>query len=293
MRKKCRSCFFIFREDVDGLSELYTVDETFSLSKTLECGQCFHYIKEDGCYTVFGLNEVAEVWQENNNFRIKANNQAYWRKFFALDIDYNRICEQLKDFAIKNNDDFMIRAIEEGKGIRLLRQPYFETACSFILSQRNNIPRIRKMVFYLSKWHSTNKVEVGSDSYLCFPSVEDLKKVSLEELKQGGLGYRAEYLYDFVRNWEEILKKVQYNYNADFELFKLQRGIGDKVANCICLYGFREYDAFPIDTWMKKIIDKYYNGRVENLKIPRNYAGILQQFMFYYERSLQGFNNGE
>lgn len=266
--------------------EKYKIDKTFVLCKTLECGQCFHYINEDGYYIVLGHNEIAKVWQDDKYLYIEAENQSYWVEYFALDIDYSQICTQLRYFAVRNKDNFMKEAVEQGKGIRLLRQPFFETACSFILSQRNNIPRIRKMIFTLSERFSSCRCKINNKEYACFPSVEDLSKVSIDELKSCGLGYRAEYLYEFVRNWKEILDRVKFDYNLDFQLFKAQKGIGDKVANCICLYGFGEYDAFPIDVWMQKIIDKYYDGELENLKIPKENAGILQQFMFYYERSL-------
>lgn len=264
----------------------YNVDESFNLKKTLECGQCFHYKKEKDYYIVLGLNSIAKVWQENNILYIDSNDAQYWYNYFALDLNYNNICDYLIDLANLYDDSFAVEAIKKGKGIRILRQPFFETACSFILSQQNNIPRIRKMIFLLSDKYSSNKYYIDGVCYSCFPSADDLRRVSIDELKECGLGYRAEYLYDFVRNWDNIIDNVKFKYENDFKLFKSQKGIGDKVSNCICLYGFEEYDAFPIDVWMKKIIEKYYTSERKELKIPEKYAGILQQFMFYCERQL-------
>ena len=133
----------------------FTVDDSFNLEKTMECGQCFHYAKlKDNKYRVYGLNKVCEIEQENNIICIDADGIEYWKMYFALNEDYSKIIEYLIDFCKRNNDAFGLRAIESGKGIRILAQPFFETCCSFILSQQNNIPRIRKMVFALSEKYS-------------------------------------------------------------------------------------------------------------------------------------------
>lgn len=267
----------------------FTVDNSFDIEKIMECGQCFHYDKlRKNKYRVYGLNKVCEIEQENQIICIDTNDIEYWKMYFALDEDYSKIIEYLTDFCMKNNDEFGLRAIESGIGIRILAQPFFETCCSFILSQQNNIPRIRKMIFALSEKFSQNKVYFNGRWLSCFPHYKDFDFVSEEDLRNIGLGYRAEYLKLFADNWESISDKVRFDYEYDFELFKSCKGIGDKVANCICLYGFMEYDAFPIDVWMKKIIKEEYTDKGRELKIPDKYAGILQQFMFYTKRKENG-----
>ena len=268
-----------------------TVDDSFDIVKTMECGQCFHYEKlRDNKYRVYGLNKVCEIEQENNIICIDCGNSDldYWKIYFALEIDYSEIIEYLNDFCRKNNDEFGLRAIEKGKGIRILGQPFFETCCSFILSQRNSIPRIRKMIFALSEKYSRNQVYFNGCWSNCFPNYKDFDFVTLEELKGLGLGYRAEYLKEFADKWESISDKVKFDYKTDFELFKSCKGIGDKVSNCICLYGYNELDAFPIDVWMERIIKEEYTDKGKELKIPKKYAGILQQFMFYTKRLESG-----
>ena len=268
-----------------------TVDDSFDIVKTMECGQCFHYEKlRDNKYRVYGLNKVCEIEQENNIICIDCGNSDldYWKIYFALEIDYSEIIEYLIDFCRKNNDEFGLRAIEKGKGIRILAQPFFETCCSFILSQRNSIPRIRKMVFGLSEKYSRNQVYFNGCWFNCFPNYKDFDFITLEELKGLGLGYRAEYLKEFADKWESISDKVKFDYKSDFELFKSCKGIGDKVSNCICLYGYNELDAFPIDVWMERIIKEEYTDKGKELKIPKKYAGILQQFMFYTKRLESG-----
>ena len=125
---------------------------------------------------------------------------------------------------------------------------------------------------------------IAGDEFNCFPSPNDLKGVSEEEYKNLGFGYRSAYIKDFVENWDNIIDRVTSDYDSDFNLLKGCKGIGDKVANCICLYGFEEYDAFPIDVWMKRIIKEEYEDKGKKLNIPNKYAGILQQYMFYTKR---------
>ena len=270
---------------------VYQVDDTFDLEKTMECGQCFHYEKIDSYkYLIYGHFSVCEVAQNKNVLTINtdANHKELWQMYFKLDMDYSYIINYLTDFCRNNNDDFGLKAIEQGKGIRILAQPFFETCCSYILSQQNNIPRIRKMIFALSEKYSSDKVYFNGMWYHCFPHFKDFDLIEVEDLRNLGFGYRAEYLKEFADNWSETADKVRFKYENDFELFKSCKGIGDKVANCICLYAYEEYDAFPIDVWMKKIIKEEYTDKGKELKIPERYAGILQQFMFYTKRLESG-----
>ena len=270
---------------------IYEVDDTFDLVKTMECGQCFHYEKiGEYRYFVYGHFSVCEVVQNKNvlNINTDPNHINFWEMYFKLDMDYSFIIDYLTDFCKKNDDEFGLRAIETGKGIRILAQPFFETCCSYILSQQNNIPRIRKMIFELSEKYSREKVNFNGNLYSCFPHFKDFDFISVENLRELGFGYRAEYLKEFADNWSNIADKVRFNYENDFALFKSCKGIGDKVANCICLYGYEEYDAFPIDVWMKKIIKEEYSDKGKELRIPEKYAGILQQFMFYTKRLESG-----
>ena len=263
----------------------YLSIDNFDLVKTMECGQCFHYEKiGNKRYIVYGQKSVCEIEQLEDSFYIETDALEYWKSYFALDMNYNVILGYLRNFAEKNNDTFALKSLEKGNGIRILRQPFFETCCSYILSQQNNIPRIRKMVFELSEKYSKNKGYIAGDEFNCFPSPNDLKGVSEEEYKNLGFGYRSAYIKDFVENWDNIIDRVKFDYDSDFNLLKGCKGIGDKVANCICLYGFEEYDAFPIDVWMKRIIKEEYEDKGKKINIPEKYAGILQQYMFYTKR---------
>lgn len=269
--------------------EKVEIDNTFNLTKTLECGQSFHFEKIDSKkYIVYGFNSICIIEDKGLFLELLTDNLPYWISYFALDKNYSKIIQYLRGFAKLNSDSFMLRSIEVGEGIRILRQPYFEICCSYILSQQNRIPRIQKMVFELSRKYSSRVVRVNGVDYSLFPSNKDLQGVLIDEYKSMGLGYRSEYLFNFVQNWENIFDKIKFKYEEDKELLKSCKGIGEKVANCICLYGLEELDSFPIDTWMKKIIQKEYVEKGKELKLPDKYAGILQQFMFYYVRNEGG-----
>ena len=261
------------------------IDESFNLKKTLECGQCFHYLKEKDEYIVFGENSVCRASQNKDILTLDTTDYEAWKKYFALDEQYSNIIKYLVSFSKENDDLFSLQSINKGCGIRILRQPLFETCCSFILSQQNNIPRIQKMIFTLSEKYSSNTAILHGVKYSCFPSPEDLSKVSIEAYKAIGFGYRAEYIYNFIKIWSQLKNSLSGEYSKDKEILMSCKGIGTKVADCICLYGLHELDAFPIDTWMKKIINEEYKEKGKELIIPSQYAGILQQFMFDNKRN--------
>lgn len=267
---------------------MYTFIVTgFDLEKTLECGQCFHFTKLNlNEYLVCGLEKMCRIVQKGDNVTIYCSNEDvyYWVDYFSLNIDYDNILWYLQSIAIRNRDNFALNALRMGRGIRILKQPLFETCCSYILSQQNRIPRIQQMVFTLSEKYSTVKQELEGIEYSCFPSVSDLEKLDQKSFEDLKFGYRSEYLYDFVQNWKDTSNLFTNNYKKDKTVLKAQKGIGEKVANCICLYGLNELDAFPVDTWMKKIIQEEYTEKGKKLILPDKYAGILQQYMFYTKR---------
>lgn len=256
----------------------------FNLEKSLTCGQCFHFEKKDDGYIIYGEDSVCFAKQDKMNLNIKSNNNDYWIHYFSLNENYTKINNYLMSHCNNNNDNFGLRSIIYGSGIRILKQPLFETCCSYIISQQNNIPRIQKTIFKISETFSTKIDVFDGKEYRLFPSYEDLKKCTIEDFKSLGLGYRAEYLYLFIQNWPEIEKEILSinTFEQHFEILTRQRGIGKKVANCICLYGLGHINAFPIDTWIQKVIDEEYNGKII---LPSCYSGIFQQYIFYTKRN--------
>jgi N-glycosylase/DNA lyase len=181
----------------------------------------------------------------------------------------------------------MKRATDFGAGIRILRQDKWEALCSFIISQCNNIPRIKKIVETLCSTFG-DPVELNGKTFYTFPSADRVASLEAEDLAPLRCGYRAPYIIDAARavasgelNLEELSRK---DFNTALKTLKSLNGVGDKVANCVILFGLCMLNAFPIDVWMKKAIKEHYGDGFDP-KIFGDYAGIAQQYMFYYARS--------
>lgn len=169
-----------------------------------------------------------------------------------------------------SNDDFLKAAYEFGGGIRILRQDLWEVIISFIISQNNNIPRIRKSIERLCDENNGK-----------FPEWYDLINIDLADK---GLGYRDEYIRNayYARATTFTDDNLESGYaNAKAQLMKI-KGIGEKVANCILLFGLHYLDAFPVDVHIKRILDREYNGKIPEWAESK-YAGLFQQYIFYYE----------
>lgn len=215
-----------------------------------------------------------------------------WARYFDMSRDYSSIKSNIR----ATKDPYLIAAVNFGYGIRILQQDPWETLISFIISQRNNISRIRKIIAKLCAPYG-----------LRFPSPMELSKYSEDELKNIGLGYRARYVRNaaiaVLSDSIDLEKLRQMPYEEVIRCLKNLDGIGDKVANCIALFGFQKLEAFPIDTWIMKILEREYGAVVEHGTVSNKkngvsnsklgnfdpshfpgYAGIVQQYMFYYER---------
>jgi N-glycosylase/DNA lyase len=215
----------------------------------------------------------------------KAEFDEIWVKYLSLDTDYALIRKNMASSRI--DDKNLALAMETGKGIRLLRQNKWETLCSFIISQNNNIPRIKKIISSLCKAGA----EISGGSEIEFPTPETLVKMGVDGLFALKTGFRAGYLYDAatkVAGGEIDLEAVAKMSTDDAvaELCKI-RGVGPKVAACALLFGFEKYDCFPIDVWVKRLMTEYYGGLVSG-KDFGEYAGLAQQYLFYHRRYIEG-----
>jgi N-glycosylase/DNA lyase len=187
----------------------------------------------------------------------------------------------------RKNDEKLSLAMQTGNGIRILRQDKWETLCSFIISQNNNIPRIKKIISALCKAGA----EISGGSEIEFPRPETLVKMGKDGLFALKTGFRAAYLFDAaskVANGEIDLDAV-FEMDTDracAELCKI-KGVGPKVAACTLLFGFEKYDCFPIDVWVKRVMQEYYGGLVSGKDFGR-FAGLAQQYLFYHRRYIEG-----
>ena len=264
----------------------------FHPGQTFDCGQCFRFqAREDGSYqgVAFGTLAVFRgkengIWIENVGWD---DFQAHWHNFLDLDRDYAAIKESL------GIDPVMREAIAYGSGIRILRQEFFECLISFILSQQNNIPKIKKAVEGIARRFGTRK-EYRGKSYYTFPSARQLEGVEREDLAFLKIGYRDKYILDAVHkvlSGEIDAEQIQnLPYPQAKERLMRINGVGQKVADCVLLFSLGRFDAFPADTWIKKAMLALYG--VEEDKIPAYsreqfgaYSGFAQQYIFYYARS--------
>lgn len=261
---------------------------------TFECGQCFRWRREpDGSYTGVVRGRVANV--EYTPGRLVLCNVSIgdfdqiWFDYFDLGRDYDDV---KKAVAI---DGIMKKAVEFGSGIRLLRQEPWETLISFILSSNNRIPRIMKIIEDISGFYGS-ELEYNGRRYYGFPGVQSLAACSLEQIQVCRAGYRCGYIHQAaakVSLGEFDLQKLNRLETAEARNYLMQLyGVGSKVADCVLLYSGTKYDVFPTDVWVKRVMEKLYFKREASFKEIQQfaaenfgeYAGIAQQYLFYYAR---------
>jgi N-glycosylase/DNA lyase len=224
------------------------------------------------------MNQSLRIHQEGNyDYVFECSREEYkkiWFDYFDMQRDYGAIKEHVRS----TNDAYLIAAINYGYGIRILKQDLWETIVTFIISQQNNISRIKNII--------TKLCEPYGDR---FPTPDLLEKYTEDDLLSLGLGYRAKYLKNISRavldgdlNLNELKNT---NYSNVINCLKQFDGIGNKVANCIALFGLHKIEAFPVDVWIKRIIDDQYCGNFDLERFSK-YAGVIQQYMFFYQRSI-------
>ena len=279
----------------------YTVDgvRDFNTDHIFDCGQCFRWKREDdGSYTGTAMNKIAKISYDDGHLTIdhcsEEDFEKVWRDYLDLDRDYGLLKEKLS-----SEDDFMKAASDYGYGIRILRQDFWETVVSFIISQNNNIPRIKGCIESICERFGELIGEYGGEQYFAIPSMEKMASLSTDDLAPCRLGYRAPYLVKMAQQFiegggpeavKEELKKVE---DPIRELQKFC-GVGPKVAACISLFGLGRMDAFPIDVWMRRVMNRLYGIDENDVKSMKTYAeehfgengGIAQQYLFYYIRGL-------
>ncbi len=249
-------------------------EKGFSLKSTIESGQCFRFMETDGGYNLKMGGRSVFVTQTGNTVNITgSDDEAFFENYFGLDLDYAKINK------ILSKDAVIARAIKTVGGIHILKQEIFETLISFIISQNNNIPRIKKIIAALCD-------NFGEGS---FPDAATLARLSETDLSVIKAGFRAKYILDAARKTEsgevDIYNLKGMDYDAAAAELKKIKGVGDKVASCVLLFGAQFYDAFPIDVWIKKALAHFYPQGIELEKFG-GYAGVAQQYLFHYARTI-------
>lgn len=256
----------------------------FSLRDTLCCGQCFRWEElPDGSFRGIAKGHPLHLSQSGETITFYQTDESlfcsFWAPYFDLETDY----QSIRQFLSFNKT---LRLAEEyAGGIYILRQDPWETLCSFIFSQNNNIPRIRGIISRFCEQFG----EPIADGLFAFPDAERIAGLTLEDMAPVRAGFRAKYILDAAKkisSGEVDLEQI-YLMNlqkAEEELRKIN-GVGPKVAQCILLYGYHKPDAFPVDTWIKKVLAKYYPKGFP--KRASRYAGIAQQYLFHYIRTAE------
>lgn len=253
----------------------------FDLELTLDCGQAFRWIKnEDASFSGVVNGVYLNIAKQNDTVILKNTTKEdyenIWYNYFDFGKDYVKITDTLKQ------DKLIAPTVDEYYGIRILNQDSWEALCSFVISQQNNIKRIKGIIDRLCRTYGD---EVCSGFY-SFPSAQRLSTLSTGDFEALGCGYRAKYLEKLSKDVAsgkidlEKIKSLSLE-KARKELLNIY-GVGIKVANCALLFGFGFYDAFPVDVWMKRVMEYYPNG------LPLCFdgiGGIAQQYLFHWARN--------
>ena len=267
----------------DGI--LLSECDNFDPFVSCECGQCFRFDKiSDNEYSLIANRRRLCITKAEDGYFFGGVTQtefdSVWRRYFDLDRDYGGI---IKAYSY---DEHISLAANYGGGIRIFRQDPWETLISFIISQNNNIPRIKKIILSLCRLLGE---QIGNDIY-DFPTADAIYQAGVEGLAPIKSGFRAKYIIDAAQKTldgttaPEIIAAC--GYEEALERLKLIKGVGDKVANCVLLFGYGFYKAFPIDVWVKRVIAGYYGDGFDPSSFGE-YAGIAQQYLFYYERNIK------
>lgn len=298
------------REKCEGTLCSVHIDSVplFDVDKIFDCGQCFRFDKVESTkydceYAGCAHGKYISVAKDGDGIIIFNSTldeyETVWKSFLSLDRDYGEINRSI--LSLSNNLS-LSDAIERSSGIRILSQDPWEAICSFIISQNNNIPRIKKLISAISfacgekvdmsgmEEHIADAHKSTDGHFYSFPTPEKILSLGISGLSDLKTGFRAKYIYDAAEKMVsgeidlDFLKKS--NTKDAIEHLCRVKGIGIKVACCALLFGFEKLDAFPVDVWIKKVIAKYFDEDFDPCSLGE-YAGVAQQYLFYYERYLQ------
>ena len=276
--------------------------EFFNVKDTLECGQLFRFKQNsvlsgkvgETAYTVYSSDKACYVYNKGDKAVIvcEEKDKNYFYGYFDLERDYSEVYKR----AVSLGGTLAVSA-SLGKGVRILNQNPEEALFSFIISQNNNIPRIKGIIERLCALFGKEK-SFNGEKYFAFPTAKELKDSDIKIFTDAGLGYRAPYIKNLADNFDGIFNMEEMQGLNTEELKKRLLsiyGVGPKVADCVSLFGFHRSDSFPVDTWIEKVYRENLGGTLKNRdKIAKELvdkfgenAGYFQQYLFYYKRSME------
>lgn len=268
----------------------------FNTTHIFDCGQCFRWNKEeDGSYTGVVSGKVINVSQLGTKVifdNLTLDDYHIVKDYFDLDTDYEKIKEKV------STDDIMKKAIDFGCGIRILNQDEWETMISFMISANNRIPMIKKVIENLSCKFGNFITSYRGRDYYSFPTPEQLAEAPVDKIIECKAGFRAPRIKEaaerFLNERDTIYDLKNKSYQEGLDYLKTYSGIGDKVANCILLFSMKQFDTFPVDVWVRRVMQTLYVDKDTSDKEIRRFAeekfgdfsGYAQQYLFYYAREL-------
>lgn len=266
------------------------ISKDFDLGQIADSGQCFRINKVgENQFSIVAQGKllVVDICEDSYLFHCSEHQfNKRWRDYFDLDTDYSEI--KATTLMKYPEDNLVASAIEYAPGMRILRQEPWEAIVSFIVSQRKNIPAIKKSIESICEKYGNFIGTYKDKDYYSFPSPYSIVSGGIERLKETGVGYRAEYIMKaaetVINGSLDIVSLQRMPYGETMEYLMKFKGIGIKVANCISLYGLHHMDAFPKDVWMQRMIDEDYQGNPPEWCMS-DYAGAIQQYVFYYKRT--------
>lgn len=259
----------------------------FDLKQIADSGQCFRMTAlAPNRYQIIARDRLLIAEQDGDTFTFDCSQDEFdrfWTNYFDLNTDYSTYIA-----AIPEDDAFLQLAAAYGNGIRILRQDPWEMLITFILSQRKSIPAIKTSVEALCRLCGTPLDSTGTR--FAFPTPEQLSACTMQELQGCSLGYRTRYIFNTaarVSAQPNLLDSYKNAPNALLQDFLLSfQGVGSKVSSCVMLFGYHRINAFPLDVWMNRVISIVY-GDAFPLELYDGFAGVIQQYMFYYGRNAE------
>lgn len=264
--------------------------KNFDLDKIYKSGQVFRW-ELLGNYFISSGGNACQVFTDKDkkylNIICGSQEKNFWEYYFGINDDYDGYWRILNLWAERDGEDsYLSKAIKVGNGMRILNQPIWETVISFIISQNNNIPRIKNTIGKMCEEFG-NKIKTSEGwYYYTFPEPDAL--CNIKNLQGFGLGYRDKYISDFAQR--VLDNRIDLNalrtmpFKEAKSILKSCPGIGEKVANCILLYGCGYLEAFPIDVWIKRILEREFQNDFP-FERYMGFQGLVQQIIFYYERN--------
>lgn len=272
----------------------------FDLAQTLECGQCFRFYKQsENDYVIVAYGKLLHIIQQDKKLIFldtsKEEVESLWMYYFDLQRDYGAI----KKFLLKK-DKTLKNAIEEKRGVRILNQEFHEVLISFIISQNKQIPQIKQLVRRISENYGEYLGEINGEKYYSFPTPEKLGVITEQNYRDMKTGFRAPYLFDASQRLANgVINQKMFSKLTEEEALQVLleiKGVGEKVANCVMLFALGYREVFPIDVWIKRIMETLY---FEGKDTPKNtiqefakdiygkYGGYAQQYLFCFGRDLK------